>query len=1244
MLLFTPAGLIFTTGVHAQVPVDQQPLTVSNNVPGNVVLTPSVEWPTVLSMSNLGGFNPSKLYGGYFDPNKCYTYNPEGAIPTDTPAPQEADPKGRLGYFEPSSVSLHSPLICSGEWSGNYLNWAATQTIDTFRSVMTGGYRVVDEPKLTVLEKARHTGQETTGITGNRTISGAAVTSQTPAQFSYLETRITGLGNKLYFITANSKDGVRICKIGETEPCSGKNLRDVLNDPEKYGVTPYDGDSIDAGVVYSVNVDVRVCAPDLLETNCVRYPSGDYKPEGMIQKYSKTLKYSVFGYLNITAEKQDGAALRAEQKFVGPKTYSPVDGAADNPAKEWYPDTGVLVANPDPEAATSTSSDLGVTIGNSGVINYLNKFGEMYAGNDKGQDPVSEMYYAAIRYLKGQTEVSSYSQYLGTDNVTAKMADGFPVIKVSNDPIRYACQKNFILGIGDVNTHNDKNLPGSTAASGEPNTPAEVESDETVNVVTATRKVGQLEHISLGHITSSTSNFTGRGNSAYIAGLAYDSHTKDMRPDLDGMQTVSTYWVDVEEAHKLYGIAKNQYLLATKYGGFTVPNGYKPYTRTDPLPDDWWSTSGDVLRTSNVNEKRPDNFFEGGDAAAMRSGLNAAFSAIESANAGSKASLSLNSTQLENNSRIYQASYVEGSWSGSVSAYAIDPSTQTVSSAPVWKASVPPAEPRTAYTLVSGKYEKFTAGNVSGHGWTSSTIEYALGDASKEIKKGGQLRNRSTAIGDIVHSQPVFVGAPNVALFAGMTFEGASQYSAFANDEKDRIPVIYVAANDGFLHGFNANSGVETYAYMPGAVVSASVNPSVLSQANYGAGVNPHLYFNDGELTVANAYFSNSWHTVLVGTTGRGQAKAIYALDVTDPSDVTFLWEVSAATNSDIGQTISKPIIAHTNHGWVVLVGNGYNSSNGTAALLSIPLGDSEPTPTVYTTTADSDNGLATPGVWIGNVPGNIATVAYAGDLLGNLWAFDLSADSGAGKLVFSTGAQPITSTIALGLDPSTGDLWAFFGTGKELSLNDLADRSLQSWYGMDVEGRLPLSKSDLIQRSVKVETAGKPADPDADPPTNAVQAARSFSRGTGGDMTKKSGWYMDLIPPDGIHEGERMLVGNQFVDGYLVGTSSIPDTSDPCAPGGRGWVMILDPFTGTNPTSIYFDLNHDALFNSSDEVKDGDTSVAAGGMGFSSLTGAPAFTRGLMLNNLNGTIDSRRVKGPGGNGERVSWRELVNP
>src|SRR3546814_12791889 len=106
------------------------------------------------------------------------------------------------------------------------------------------------------------------------------------------------------------------------------------------------------------------------------------------------------------------------------------------------------------------------------------------------------------------------------------------------------------------------------------------------------------------------------------------------------------------------------------------------------------------------------------------------------------------------------------------------------------------------------------------------------------------------------------------------------------------------------LHGFNASTGAEVYAYLPGAVIVGNTSDTAtipvsrlanLANANYGTTAQPHQYFNDGETTVADVYLGSTtgWRTVLVGTTGLGPARAIYALHITNPASPPPPWATS---------------------------------------------------------------------------------------------------------------------------------------------------------------------------------------------------------------------------------------------------------------------------------------------------------------------------------------------------------------
>ena len=650
---------------------------------------------------------------------------------------------------------------------------------------------------------------------------------------------------------------------------------------------------------------------------------------------------------------------------------------------------------------------------------------------------------------------------------------------------------------------------------------------------------------------------------------------------------------------------------------------------------------------------------------------------------GTGASLAANSTQLKTGTVAYQANYFTSKWKGDLKAFAVDPNTGAIATTTTWTAvsALPAAGSRNIWTYnptapTSKKFVAFknsTTGSGSSPPALSSAelsalgssateqkniVNYLRGDSSLEQRTiGGIYRNRDTPFGDVVDSQPIFVGAPDPNEFSGETFTGASDYLAYASNTATRAPLIFVAANDGMLHALDASTGTETFAYIPAAVITDGLKQ--LSDPNYGSTV-PHQYFNDGELTVADAYFSGAWHTVAVGTTGRGTAEAVYAFDITDPTNIKFLWERSAGdglTNSNyIGQMTGKPIVAQTADGtWSVLVGNGYNSTAGVAALLQFNLADG--VLTVHTTTDTStSNGLAAPAVWLNNATDGISTEAYAGDLDGHVWSFTLNdgttgTPSSTGSLLFTAKdasgiVQPITAGMLAGKDPATGNVWVFFGTGEYLSSADLNNLATQSWYGLIVQSSdstlvssLSTGRTALVQRSIVAETAG---DITASPPVLPARAVTPLP--TTPDMTGKSGWYMDLTSPVNGAEGERIVTPNQFQGNLLLGITRIPQAVDLCNPSGRGWIMAIDPFTGTNPVSNFFDLNGDGLINSSDTITVDGNQVAAAGVGFNSLPNNPIFVGSTMLVSFdNGTTGSLKTSGSSGSIQRVSWRELIN-
>jgi type IV pilus assembly protein PilY1 len=1206
----TAALLTLVVGGASAQTVSQSPLSVAGNVPGNLLLVPSVEWPTLDSMANLGDYSVARSYVGYFDPGKCYKYS-YNAVET------------QRHFYPVRTTTNRECTYTNAEWSGNYLNWAATQTIDPFRKALTGGYRVRDTASETWLEKARYDGNGGNGIYPDRRIPAGTGSDQTMVRratpinnWNQVTIRIWQLGNRMRFQRAGNFSSATVVAYNPAVHASFASNDDTL---------------------YEVSVRVKVCDNSTgigVEDNCKRYSNG-WKPEGLIQQYSERLRYSVFGYLNDENILRDGGVLRAKQKFVGENKLDPAQGWIANVNREWDPTTGVLVRNPDSSDASNTAAVVGTnangrTIADSGVINYVNKFGQMTTANHKSYDPVSELYYTAIRYLKRQGNVPEYTSLAGTADQRYTLADGFPVITTWDDPMQYRCQRNALLGIGDANTHRDKNLPGNAVGGSEPTRPASVTSDTTVNVVTATQRVAALENIAIN------TPFTGRENSAYIAGLAYDSHTKDLRPDLAGTQTVSTYWVDVREAQVLEPRARNQYWLAAKYGGFTVPQGYDPDTRTTALEAALWS-SGDTLSTG---DPRPTNFYVASEADRMIESLSRAFARIASEAVGSGSSLAANSTRLEAGTRTFQAQFNAGTWSGELQAFRVN-TDGSLASSPQWRASALLAAAPWATRPIyfhnprgsnASRYRLFTWDNLNSDQQaalgTQQIVNYLRGDRSREEAGGnGLLRTRTAILGDIVNSTPVYVGAPNARLYAAASFNGANDYDEFAGAQRSRTPAVYVGSNDGMLHGFNANTGAETFAFVPNAAIMNNLR-------SYADPAYDHRYFVDGEITVADVYDGSDWKTILVGTMGRG-GPGVFALDVTNPGDVRFLWEKSGTDILALGKNIGRPVIAQVANGdWRVLLGNGAGSSGAAAQLVTI--GVLTGAVTVGSTGVSGSNGLT--AVLARDTNGDsFSDVAYAGDLLGNLWKFtDLSGTPSASKMFEARDpngvAQPITAAPLAGKDPSTGTVWVFFGTGRYLGGNDPNNRQVQSWYGLKDTSSAVAGRSDLVRRDILAEGT-----------INSI-AVRAIEEGTAAQLQSRRGWYMDLVSPVRGAEGERMVVPNRFQGQVLIGTTRIPDASDACKPAGRGYIMAINPFTGGRLDATFFDVTGEGQFTNSDMMTVNGQLTVVTGIGYDSGPSNPIFVEDVIQVSLDdGTTDTRKTRGSAVEAGRMSWRELLN-
>lgn len=1233
------------------------PLFLDNSVVPNVLLNMSVETPMggaayadqpgnpagcgtgsyATTRPNVGGgqvgicYIPTQEYLGYFDPNKCYVYNST--------------------RFEPSG-STGTNHTCSSKWSGNFLNWATMTAIDMFTWTMTGGNRVVDTTTETVIRRAqKHSNNSWFPHKLLNATYNVAPSSVTPYSDSsiYIENTAWGV------------------KIGTTRGGAEKD---------------------------TFNVQVKVCdSTQGVETNCKAYGS-NYKPEGLIQRNADKMRFAVTSYLNDASQSRDGGVLRSKMKHVGP-TYATTTGAVNNALKEFDATNGLLVNNPD-----------GASGYNSGVINYINKFSDV---GYKSYDPIGELFYESIRYFKNLGPTPEYH------NNWSSYAGGFNVVTSWDDPIQYSCQKNFIVGINDANPWLDKRLPGTyftCAKAGATGLPASFtagdcdppsNADGDIDVTALTNTVGGLEGLNgaswadSGTWTSGTASGTNdsvgwvpgvaanagscttksitslgevmgtcpatqKHNSYYIAGLAYYANTQDLRSDLTGKQTVSTFIIDTQEynANPLDG-PKNMLWLAGKYGGFKDSNADgNPNASTTTSTAEWDADADGV----------PDNYVLASDPQKLVDALTRSFNDIF-ARTSSAAAVASNSTRVVTTAHLYQALFNSADWSGQLKAFPLDANGSIGTM--VWDASlqIPAHGSRNIKTWDGSAGTDFSGTTIETAVGGASSLAYLRGDDTNEQKNGGTFRNRSSKLGDIVNADPHYVKDENFGYNVWATTEG-TDYSTFLANKVNRTAVVYAAANDGMLHGFRASDGVELFAYVPKAVIP---NLPLLKAPAYSAPNPPgHKYFVDGSPTAWDAYWGGTptWKTVLVGSLGAG-GKAVYALDVTNPNSFgnsSVLWEFTGNTatqQADMGHVLGSVTVARFSDGyyWAVF-GNGVNSVNGNAVLFMVRVDDPTQVKT-YDVGGAPNNGLSTP-VLVDKDGDRIVDQVYAGDMKGNLWKFKFPSSTSQWDVAFKTGStpkplfqakdssgnpQPITAPVEVGLAPSgaTG-LMVYFGTGQYFAVGDNTNITTQSMYGIVDEDtssaaysgtnhRTQLNAQTIAFEQTRLEDPSQPLSA-----TNEEIRIRVLGTSAPNYATQK-GWVLDLTSPVNGAEGERVVSAPYLFDGTLV-YQTITPVNVPCQYGGRSILMQVNPSTGGALTMPAFDVNGDGHFNTNDMVDIGggvmaqvsgvDTGVGiSGGFGKPIQAGDRAY---IPLSGSSGKLGAPPISS-GTLKSRASWRQI---
>ena len=978
---------------------------------------------------------------------------------------------------------------------------------------------------------------------------------------------------------------------------------------------------------------------------CEKYPNGKYKPVGAIQKYSDQLRLAAFGYLmDPTASYSGGrygGVLRAPVKYVGGKTFD-INGldntpAGGNPNKEWDESSGVFVVNPEANA----------TFGKSGVITYLNQFGRTgpIPGRYKTYDPIGELHYEALRYLQGKPPSAD-----AISSITTDMYDGFPVSTTWTDPYGggrtttadYSCLKSNIVVIGDVNTHDGNRMPAANAANNIPDISG------WRGIVQSFEKNLSTSYLDGAGVSRTTSNPNGANNSvpagsttSQIMGSAYWARTHDIRgtgwtaePTMQrpGLR-VKTFTFDVNEyAAQNNDTTRrnaNQLFMAGKYGGFetgkTASNQLAFNTQGNPFKRDDGTVDKYVWEDTNTSATRAgeaNTYFLQKNARDVLKAFDDIFSRASSAG-GSIAGAAVPSNSLTQvGTTIYQGTFDTSDWSGDLLAVAVNVNASNVvsiSSTNTWTAAAQLnalPSPATSRNIVIGnvgatanpKAAPFKwdlpfgisgvedgvrsalqkAGPTAGaDGLAEDRLKYLRGDKSKE---GIPFRKRKSLLGDIVNSGVAYSGVPTTNITS-------STYSTFRSDNATRTPAVFVGANDGMMHAFNATTGDELFAYIPswlGPKLSALTNPTF---------VNNHQSYVDStpvvaEAQVGSAGTSADWKTILVSGTGGG-GKGVFALDVTNPSAFSkdsVMWEFTQADDADMGNVIGRPQILkfRTNTGgatatykWFAVVGSGVNnyvadtagffSSTGNPALflldLSKPVGTAWTLNTNYykislpasTLSATKATGLVNFQAALGTA--RQVTQIFMGDLHGNLWKLDFSlkgtSDWDMTKLsTFKKGAsapftayplfiakdslgneQPIMMSPSIGTGPTPDSAYVFFGTGKYMETADKSSTAQQSAYMVYDNGS---TSGDTLTggatRASAVSGRGRLEARTVNASTGGVSGP-AFKLGRAAsdtDATQRSGWYFNY--PD---SGERQISNAKLIGEKAIFNSLIPGISN---------------------------------------------------------------------------------------------------
>lgn len=760
---------------------------------------------------------------------------------------------------------------------------------------------------------------------------------------------------------------------------------------------------------------------------------------------------------------------------------------------------------------------------------------------------------------------------------------------VDDDTPQLACRRNSLFlttdgewtYAGANQTVMSESGPASMTAPGGP-----IESDN-VAAPTITGN-GPNAGATFTYLPANWLQFTGGvGQSKTLTDAAVYYWNHDLRPDMpnvilpvtDSLRPNPAFWQSMSTYIIGYGLSASMDTAATRAAvssGATVL--WPAMNLGDGDPNNDLNRVNDSLRAALASR---GNFYAAQTVAELKSGVLSSFLELATRQ-GSAGGVAITSPAITSTSQAFFPSYTTGKWTGSLKAYTsrdLESLAQGNVVTPEWTASLPAFGTRNI--LSSTALKSPTVFNVAslnatqaidltsttaGFSYTAAeAVSYLRGDNRLElpatgIAAGTKFRRRESLLGDIVNSTPLYVKAPDYG-YSAMSTVGAT-YSSYVRARRDStVSTVYVGANDGMFHAFDAATGIERFAYVP-----RGVYPTLANLLNPGY---EHNYYVDGPVTAGDWHDGSAWRSMVIGTTGAGGANggsSVFAIDITNPATITasnVKWDYTPADSDHLGHILSRGIVGRikTSTGgtqWVYMVGNGYESRRNKAALLvfniatgemtSIPVG---PTWTIVQGEAKR-NGMG--GITVVHDNERNIRLVYGGDRQGNLWRFDFSSGTpdvakgfdGTNTPLFTAvdGSVPRPISAAPRLVPHPlGGMLVIFGTGKLHDTTDGVDTASQGIYAIwdkpQYTGvRIPSAK-------IKSLTV-----------TGAAGSSRTID--TAVDWNSFMGWSAELTG------GERIISDPTADVGSLTVTSYAPSAAlDPCNGGGMSYIYRFNFATG---------------------------------------------------------------------------------